>query len=100
MIRKELAKHLSLYIKKGGAVMKRKVLFVSVVVLALFCFALLSSAVDYKYVASSKSNKYHYPTCRWAVKIKPENLVTFKSAKEAVDAGYAPCSVCKPPVED
>jgi methylphosphotriester-DNA--protein-cysteine methyltransferase len=33
-------------------------------------------------------------------KIKPDNLVTFKSAKEAKGAGYVPCKVCKPPMKD
>jgi len=61
---------------------------------------ILALASDYKYVGSSKSNKYHYPTCQWAQKIKPENLVKFKSAKEALDAGYIPCKVCKPPTKD
>jgi hypothetical protein len=57
-------------------------------------------ALDYKYVGSKNSNKYHYPTCRWARKIKPANLVTFKSAQEAQAAGYVPCKVCKPPLTD
>jgi len=57
-------------------------------------------ALDYKYVGSKNSDKYHYPTCRWARKIKPENLVTFKSAQEAQAAGYVPCKVCKPPLTD
>ena len=56
--------------------------------------------LDYKYVGSKNSNKYHYPTCRWARKIKPANLVTFKSAQEAQAAGYVPCKVCKPPLTD
>jgi len=57
-------------------------------------------ALDYKYVGSKNSNKYHYPTCRWARKIKPANLVTFKSAQKAQAAGYVPCKVCKPPLTD
>jgi hypothetical protein len=85
---------------KGGGVVKRKKLIVAIVVLLVSLAALLAFAADYKYVGSSKSNKYHYPTCRWAQKIKPENLVTFKTAKEAMEAGYVPCAVCKPPTED
>jgi hypothetical protein len=49
---------------------------------------------------ASSSNKYHYPWCEWALKIKAENLVKFESAKEALTAGYVPCKVCKPPTED
>jgi len=39
-------------------------------------------AAQYKYVGSAKSNKYHYHSCEWALKIHPDNLVTFKSAKQ------------------
>ena len=52
------------------------------------------------YVGSKNSNKYHYPTCRSAQRIKPGNLVTFSSAKEARDAGYVPCKICRPPLQD
>ena len=80
--------------------MKRKRIVVAIFVLVLFVGAYLAFAADYKYVGSVKSDKYHYPNCRWAQKIKPENLVTFTSAKEALEAGYVPCRVCKPPTED
>lgn len=53
-----------------------------------------------KYVGSIKSNKYHYPDCYWAKQIKPENLIWFSSAREALDMGYAPCKVCHPPTSD
>ncbi len=49
-----------------------------------------------KYVGSKNSDKYHIPSCIWAKKIKPENLICFGSIKEAEDKGYKPCSVCKP----
>ena len=48
------------------------------------------------YVASKKSDKYHLPTCSYASKIAPDNLVTFASREEAESAGYKPCGVCKP----
>jgi micrococcal nuclease len=67
-------------------------------------FALLlvpfSLAADFKYVGSKKSDKYHYPSCKWAQKIKPENLVIFTSAEEALKAGYVPCKVCRPPMKE
>ena len=53
-----------------------------------------------KYVASNKAKKYHRPDCKWVKRIKPENIVTFNSAKEARQAGYVPCKVCKPPSGD
>ena len=58
------------------------------------------SSLEGKYVASKKSNKYHFPSCKLAQKVSPSNRVVFKSAKEAIQAGYVPCKVCKPPVSD
>lgn len=78
----------------------RRRIKILIFLLVIFSIVCLSFAVDYKYVGSVKSNKYHYPMCKWAQKIKPENLVTFKSAKEALEAGYIPCKVCKPPIKD
>jgi methylphosphotriester-DNA--protein-cysteine methyltransferase len=52
------------------------------------------------YVGSAKSNKYHYPSCRWAKKIKSSNLVTFSSVSDARRCGYVPCKVCRPPTKD
>jgi micrococcal nuclease len=49
------------------------------------------------YVGSEKSNIYHLPHCTIAQKIKPIHIRTFNGVKEAVDAGYLPCKVCKPP---
>jgi len=57
-------------------------------------------AEDYKYVSSKYSIAYHRPTCKKALKIDPRARVTFKTAKEALDAGKQPCSVCKPPTAD
>jgi len=75
-------------------------IFVSITLLVTFLTVCLTLGADYKYVGSAKSNKYHYPTCKWALKIKSENLVTFKSAKEALARGYKPCKVCEPPTKD
>lgn len=36
-----------------------------------------------EFCASRKSNKYHYPSCRWAQKIKPDNLITFDTPEAA-----------------
>jgi methylphosphotriester-DNA--protein-cysteine methyltransferase len=80
--------------------MKKIRTLVSITVLVVFTFIFFSFAADFKYVGSAKSNKYHYPTCKWAQKIKPENLVTFRSTKEALAAGYVACKVCKPPTKD
>jgi len=79
---------------------KKKHLFLAITLVIVVLAVTVALALDYKYVGSKNSNKYHYPTCRAAQKIKPENLVTFKSAKEAQAAGYVPCKVCKPPIND
>jgi endonuclease YncB( thermonuclease family) len=50
-----------------------------------------------QFVGSTKSDKYHCPTCRWAQKILPENEIWFASSEEARAAGYVPCGVCHPP---
>jgi hypothetical protein len=49
------------------------------------------------YVGSKTSNKYHYPTCKWAQQIRPGRLIIFHSVKEAQARHYIPCPVCKPP---
>ena len=48
------------------------------------------------YVGSSKSDKYHLPSCRHAKNIAHENQIWFKDASAAQAAGYEPCGVCKP----
>ena len=55
-----------------------------------------AAAVQYKYVGSVDSDKYHKPSCQWAAKIKPENEIWFTSKEEAAKAGYQPCKTCKP----
>jgi len=79
---------------------KRKKSFLAVFLVIAFLATSVAFALDYKYVGSKNSNKYHYLTCRSAQKIKPDNLVTFKSAQEAKAPGYVPCKVCKPLVID
>jgi len=55
-----------------------------------------SQQVSYKFVASKNSKVFHKPDCPFAKRIKPENLVTFKSRSEAVQAGKRPCKRCNP----
>ena len=52
---------------------------------------------EFELVGSKTSNKYHYPTCKWARGISPWKLIKFKSATEAQERHYVPCPVCKPP---
>lgn len=71
--------------------MKKIRVWVPIVILTSFSIVVLSLAADYKYVGSAKSDKYHFPNCKWALKISSKNLVTFKTAQEALKAGYIPC---------
>jgi methylphosphotriester-DNA--protein-cysteine methyltransferase len=80
--------------------MKKKRFLILIIASLAFFIVCFSMAADYKYVGSSKSNKYHYPSCEWAAKINPDNLVKFMSAKEALATGYIPCKVCRPPTKD
>lgn len=40
------------------------------------------------FVGSKNSDKYHVPTCTYAKRIKPENVVCFKDKAEAEARGY------------
>jgi hypothetical protein len=49
-----------------------------------------------RYVASKNSSVFHKSTCTWATKIKPENLVHYKTRDDAINAGKKPCKQCEP----
>ncbi|MFC1931887.1 thermonuclease family protein [Chloroflexota bacterium] len=49
------------------------------------------------FVGSVNSDVYHYPTCAYAQRIYPENLIWFNSSDDARARGYSPCEVCRPP---
>jgi hypothetical protein len=56
-----------------------------------------AAETEVEFVGSKTSNKYHYPTCKWARTIQPGKLIKFKSAADAQARHYKPCPVCKPP---
>ncbi len=56
----------------------------------------LEPVASQEYWGSVRSDKFHYPSCRWAQRISPGNLVVFHSRQEAFSAGYVPCKVCRP----
>lgn len=43
---------------------------------------------DCAFIGSKNSDKYHLPTCSSAKRIKPENVVCFKSAEDAAAKSY------------
>jgi len=57
----------------------------------------ISTSTMERYVGSIKSNKYHYPDCEGASKIKPSNEISFSSSENARSHGYVPCKICNPP---
>jgi len=81
-----------------------------VALLLLFCLCLfvcddypdyendddISSTEPGYYIASSKSDVFHRPSCRYVSSIKSENKITFSTRQQAINAGYRACSVCKP----
>lgn len=48
-----------------------------------------------KFVGSKNSDKYHYPWCSGAQRIKEENKIWFAGKEEAEAQGYAPAGNCK-----
>lgn len=70
------------------------ILFILLFLCLLYCGD--SPREGYKYIGSINSDKYHYPSCRWAKKIKPKNEVWFRDKEDARRHGYVPCKVCKP----
>lgn len=78
--------------------MKKLALAMTFTLFLLGCGAVTpTAATAHTYVGSVNSNVYHYPSCRYAQKIKPDNQVWFENVKGARDSGYEPCKVCKPP---
>jgi methylphosphotriester-DNA--protein-cysteine methyltransferase len=63
----------------------------------LLLFVLVPVAIGAEFWGSSRSSKYHFPSCRWAQKISPQNLIKFSSPSDAQKHGYVPCKVCRPP---
>lgn len=49
------------------------------------------------FVGSITSDKYHYPSCKSAKNISPENKIWFSSSADARSHGYVPCRICHPP---
>ena len=57
----------------------------------------VTKAYEYVFVVSIKSDKYNFPSCNAAKKIKPENEIWLTSSEDAQTNGYMPCGICNPP---
>lgn len=58
----------------------------------------VGKVADAPYIATPTTGIVCHATCRNARRIRPENRRPFRSANEAVRAGYRPCRVCRPVV--
>jgi hypothetical protein len=54
--------------------------------------------VTIAFVGNQISQVYHVPSCAWANKIRPRNVVSFVSAAQATGRGFRPCGLCRPTV--
>jgi O-6-methylguanine DNA methyltransferase len=54
------------------------------------------AARNVRFVGSANGDEYCFPTCRHVREIRPDNRIEFASVQSAMDAGYHPCSVCRP----
>ncbi len=72
--------------------MKRRVLayllIIALLVTLIGCGSNTTSTSEKNFVGSSDSNKYHYPSCKWAQKISPSNEVWFATPQDAQAKGY------------
>ena len=49
-----------------------------------------------RYFGSDTTRIFCFPTCRQARRISPRHKIFFPSEREALDAGYRPCKLCRP----
>ncbi|WP_084657797.1 methylated-DNA--[protein]-cysteine S-methyltransferase [Thermogemmatispora onikobensis] len=49
-----------------------------------------------RYIGSTTTHVYCFPTCRYARRISPEHRQPLHSPKEAARLGYRPCQRCRP----
>ena len=79
------------------------------IMVAVVCLALAVAGIvinhnrqfnyrHYGFVASKNSNVFHKPDCYWAKQISSDNLVTFRTYKDAKNSRYhgnrVPCHIC------
>jgi len=54
--------------------------------------------LPYKYWGNNFSHKFHRPSCPFGRAISKRHLVLFHFRHEAIEAHYAPCRYCLPPI--
>jgi hypothetical protein len=81
-------------------VVRKVKIAVLIAVLALISSSFLEVKAQGQFVGSVNSDVYHYPSCTYASRIKPENRIWFADVADALNHGYRPCKVCNPPVPE
>jgi len=86
---------------------RRQILAVVVGVVIVLCIAAwaatggwMPAIGPWRYTASEMSDKYHARDCIWASQIKRDKRVWFSTPQSAEDAGYYPCGLCQPDLQD
>lgn len=69
--------------------------FIVFVVMLVISILLNSAGTEPRFVASRKSDVYHYLDCAYVKRIKDENKLYFLSRAEADSCGYHGCRLCK-----
>ena len=70
-----------------------------IIVLLLITSGTLKAMNNEIYLASIKSNRYHREKCKYVRHIDKKNIILFNTPLDAVQAGYKPYKLCKPPVK-
>ncbi len=54
-------------------------------------------ATNARYICNTNSQKFHYPSCQHAKRIKAENRTEFNGTRDQlISKGYSPCGICDP----
>ncbi len=54
-------------------------------------------ATNARYICNTNSQKFHYPSCQHAKRIKAENRMEFNGTRDQlIIKGYSPCGTCDP----
>jgi len=72
--------------------MKKAILFLSIA--SVVCILGFAFANSYDFRGNKNTHKYHYKTCKFFNRLT--NKEDFATAREAEQAGYRPCGLCRP----
>ncbi|MCX5637716.1 MAG: hypothetical protein NTX52_08505 [Planctomycetota bacterium] len=55
-----------------------------------------NEAAEYAYVAYAQREVFLRPDCKWAKRVSPQNMVSFKTREDAMESRRRPCNFCRP----